>query len=63
MSEENENNSQNCTREDRIEENNSRSGPSKLCVCPKCGTLLSHQMETPCYKLSCSKCGSKMLSM
>lgn len=63
MSVENENDSLEVAREDIIEGNHSRSGPSKLCVCPKCGTLVSHQTETPCYKMSCPKCGLKMLSM
>jgi len=59
LSTENESSSQEVTREG----NNSRPEQNKLCVCPKCGALLSHRMDIPCYKLSCSKCGSKMLSM
>jgi hypothetical protein len=37
--------------------------PSKPCICPKCGKLVPSQMETPCYKRSCPKCESKMLSL
>lgn len=37
--------------------------PSKSCVCPKCGTLITIQIETPCYKRSCPKCETRMLSL
>lgn len=35
-------------------------GPSGACVCPSCGARMPHQAGTPCYDLSCPKCGVKM---
>jgi hypothetical protein len=35
-------------------------GPGGACVCPSCGARLPHQVGTPCYNLSCPKCGAKM---
>ncbi len=44
----------------------SRGGGSGLgiggeCVCPSCGTKISHKRGTPCYQLSCPNCGTKMI--
>jgi hypothetical protein len=35
-------------------------GPGGTCYCPKCGATASHQIGTPCYQISCPKCGTKM---
>lgn len=35
-------------------------GPEGECVCPQCGTKVSHQRGIPCYKQSCPKCGTSM---
>ncbi len=35
-------------------------GPSGECVCPNCGTKLTHQRGVPCYKHKCPKCGARM---
>ena len=37
------------------------SGPGGDCICHNCGTRMPHQAGVPCYNLSCSKCGSKMV--
>jgi len=37
------------------------SGPGGDCICPSCGTRMPHQIGFPCYNLSCSKCGTKMV--
>ena len=31
------------------------------CVCPSCGARVPHQAGTPCYNVSCPKCGKKMV--
>ncbi len=36
-------------------------GPIGDCVCPNCGARMPHQVGISCYKLSCSKCGTKMV--
>lgn len=36
-------------------------GPSGNCVCPNCDTRVPHQVGTPCYKLNCPNCGTKMV--
>ena len=36
-------------------------GPSGVCVCPKCGAQVSHRVASPCYSVSCPKCGEKMV--
>ena len=36
------------------------SGPGGNCVCPACGTVVVHQVRTPCYDEACPKCGAKM---
>jgi len=45
----------------RMGGNRPGAGPSGECVCPNCGERVSHQVGTPCYNLSCSKCGTKMV--
>jgi len=35
-------------------------GPGGECVCPNCGTVISHSRGTPCYQITCPKCGAKM---
>jgi hypothetical protein len=44
----------------RMQGNRPGTGPSGSCVCPNCGHKLPHQRATPCYNLSCPKCGTKM---
>jgi hypothetical protein len=36
-------------------------GPGGDCVCLSCGARVPHQVGTPCYNLSCPKCGTKMV--
>ena len=36
-------------------------GPSGECVCPNCGTLVSHAASVPCYAMKCPKCGTPMV--
>ena len=36
-------------------------GPVGNCVCPICGEKVSHRQGTPCYSMSCPKCGTKMM--
>jgi len=36
-------------------------GPGGDCICPSCGARLPHRVGTPCYSLSCPKCGAKMV--
>jgi hypothetical protein len=36
-------------------------GPAGECVCPKCGTVATHEVGIPCYKKNCPKCGAKMV--
>lgn len=36
-------------------------GPGGYCVCPSCGAKVPHQVGTPCYNISCPKCGTKMV--
>ena len=35
-------------------------GPGGECVCSNCGTRVPHKAGTPCYDMSCPKCGAKM---
>ena len=35
-------------------------GPGGNCVCPNCGHKAPHQVGTPCYQMTCPKCGTKM---
>ncbi len=36
-------------------------GPSKECICPNCGTKITHQRGVPCYQHKCPKCGASMI--
>ena len=45
----------------RMGGNRPGAGPSGNCVCPSCGTKISHQAGVSCYNLSCPKCGAKMV--
>ena len=44
----------------RMGGNRPGAGPSGYCVCPSCGVKVPHQRGTPCYSISCSKCGVRM---
>lgn len=35
-------------------------GPGGECVCPSCGHRQPHAVGTPCYQLTCPKCGTTM---
>lgn len=35
-------------------------GPQGECVCPKCGTRVTHDRGTPCTNMKCPKCGTSM---
>jgi len=35
-------------------------GPGGQCTCPSCGATVPHQIGTPCYDMTCSKCGTRM---
>ena len=39
----------------------SGAGPGGECVCPSCGAKATHQVGTPCYNVSCPKCGTRMV--
>jgi len=45
----------------RMGGNRPGAGLGGTCVCPNCGATLLHQVGTPCYNLSCPKCGAKMM--
>lgn len=45
----------------RMAGSRSGAGPGGNCVCPNCGEKVSHTQGTPCYGLSCPKCGTKMI--
>lgn len=36
------------------------SGPGGKCICPNCKATVSHSRGTPCYQVSCPKCGTRM---
>jgi len=36
-------------------------GPGGYCVCPNCGHRVPHQAGTPCYQITCPKCGTMMV--
>lgn len=44
----------------RMGGNQPGSGPCGECVCSACGEHIPHQVGTPCYSMSCPKCGTKM---
>lgn len=35
-------------------------GPGGTCICPSCGTKISHQIGIPCFEQKCPKCGNAM---
>ena len=35
-------------------------GPGGDCICPDCGAKVSHEVNEPCNKIPCPKCGTKM---
>lgn len=35
-------------------------GPGGQCICPNCGTTVSHSPGKPCYQISCPNCGTRM---
>ena len=41
--------------------NQAGAGPGGQCVCPACGTKITHELGVPCYTQSCPKCGTKMV--
>jgi PHP family Zn ribbon phosphoesterase len=45
----------------RMGGNRPGSGPTGYCICPKCGTKVSHQRGIPCSQISCPKCGTRMV--
>ena len=46
----------------RMKGNHLGAGPgSEECFCPNCGQKVPHQRGVPCYSVSCSKCGAKMV--
>jgi len=45
----------------RMRGNQPGAGPGGNCVCPSCGEKVSHNLGTPCYTISCPKCGTKMI--
>jgi hypothetical protein len=49
------------TRGGRMRGNRAGAGPGGYCLCPKCGERVPHKPGTPCYSMSCPKCGTKMV--
>jgi hypothetical protein len=45
----------------RMRGNQPGAGPGGNCVCPSCGEKVPHKQGTPCYAISCPKCGTKMV--
>ena len=35
-------------------------GPGGSCICPSCGTKISHQIGIPCFEQKCPKCETAM---
>jgi hypothetical protein len=44
----------------RMGGNRAGAGPTGYCICPNCGERVIHRVGTPCYQVSCPKCGMKM---
>jgi hypothetical protein len=44
----------------RMKGSQAGSGPGGSCVCHSCGEKVTHKQGTPCYSVSCPKCGTKM---
>jgi hypothetical protein len=49
------------TRRGRMGGSRAGAGPAGECVCPKCGTVASHEAGIPCFYKICPKCGAKMV--
>jgi hypothetical protein len=45
----------------RMGGNRPGAGPGGYCICPSCGEKVPHQAGSPCYNLTCPKCGSRMV--
>ncbi len=45
----------------RMGGNRPGAGPAGNCICPKCKTRVPHTVVSPCYQVSCPKCGTKMV--
>lgn len=45
----------------RMGGNRAGAGPGGECVCPGCGARVPHGKGTPCYKINCPECGTKMV--
>ncbi|MDH4222287.1 MAG: FYDLN acid domain-containing protein [candidate division Zixibacteria bacterium] len=45
----------------RMGGNRPGAGVGGSCVCPSCGAKTPHQAGTPCYDLTCPKCGNRMV--
>ena len=45
----------------RMGGNRPGAGPAGFCVCPKCGSKVSHQRGVPCYSMKCPSCGGAMV--
>ncbi len=35
-------------------------GPAGECICPNCGEKVPHERGTPCFDMTCKKCGTSM---
>lgn len=45
----------------RMGGNRAGAGPGGNCVCPSCGTKVTHLAGTPCASMNCPKCGIRMV--
>ena len=45
----------------RVGRNCQGAGPGGNCICPACGTKVSHQAGAPCSSMNCPKCGARMI--
>ena len=47
----------------RMSGNRPGAGPGGYCICPNpnCGAKVPHQAGSPCYNLTCPKCGLRMV--
>lgn len=37
-------------------------GPPAECICPSCGHIVPHTPGTPCFQVSCPRCGTPMMA-